>query len=89
VLNPYRAVTEVPAAAGAAVRPPRTPGLGTGRGRVAAADERFEALVISGVAAGTAALVLLLATVLTHGSRRRWRPAPARPAAPDRRTGQA
>lgn len=73
VLNPYRAVTEVPATAAPAARHP----LGAadrGRGTVAAADSRGDALVLSGVAVALAGAVLLLASVLSRGARRRWRP---------------
>ncbi|MEN3309482.1 MAG: hypothetical protein V7603_5684, partial [Micromonosporaceae bacterium] len=39
-----------------------------------AADSRGEALVLSGVAVALAGAVLLLASVLSRGARRRWRP---------------
>jgi membrane-anchored mycosin MYCP len=74
VLNPYRAVTEVPAPSRSAAG--RHPGAlaAPGRGTVASADARGYALRLSGIAAGAAGGVLVLASVLSRGFRRRWRP---------------
>jgi membrane-anchored mycosin MYCP len=74
VLNPYRAVTEIPAAAAPNTRRHPVGAANRGRGTVAAVDLRGEALVLSAVAVALTGVVLLLAHVLAHGSRRRWRP---------------
>ncbi|HKT01640.1 MAG TPA: S8 family serine peptidase [Rugosimonospora sp.] len=71
VLNPYRAVAEVPPPPGLSAAPPAP---GTGRQTVAAADRRTGALRMAGMAAGAAALVLVFTAVLARGNRRRWRP---------------
>jgi membrane-anchored mycosin MYCP len=72
VLNPYRAVTEVEATTAAPMQP--SPVAGAQRlEALPGADARREALLIAAGMLATAAIVLLLGSVLARGARRRWR----------------
>ncbi|MDG4803442.1 type VII secretion-associated serine protease mycosin [Micromonospora sp. WMMD980] len=80
VLNPYRAVTEVPG--DTAARPRGGAALAADRPDPAAlaresrrASARNRALLVAGVTGGATTLVALLAVVLPRGARRRWHPA--------------
>ncbi|MGN9763637.1 type VII secretion-associated serine protease mycosin [Micromonospora sp. SD12] len=80
VLNPYRAVTETGGGVPERVRQvtaladDRTePAVLAQRARRAAARDR--ALLVAGVSGAVVALAALLALVVPHGARRRWRPA--------------
>ncbi|MEU5562747.1 type VII secretion-associated serine protease mycosin [Micromonospora musae] len=80
VLNPYRAVTETPGSAADAPRPAAAladdradPARQAQLARRAAARER--ALAVAAAVGGLAVVVVLLAHLLPHGARRRWRPA--------------
>ncbi|MCW3838864.1 type VII secretion-associated serine protease mycosin [Micromonospora yasonensis] len=80
VLNPYRAVTEVPGPVTG--RPARQAALAVDRPDPAAAARearrtaaRDRALRVAGATGAAATVVVLLALVLPRGARRRWRPA--------------
>ncbi|SCG46774.1 type VII secretion-associated serine protease mycosin [Micromonospora inositola] len=80
VLNPYRAVTESPGPVvdrpiQAAVLPVDGTDPAAAAHRARRATARHRALLVAGVAGGTATVVVLLAAVLPRGARRRWRPA--------------
>ena len=71
MLNPYRAVTEVEATA--TVVPPTPVASGQRLDALPGAVTRREALLLATGMLATAAIVLLLGSVLARGARRRWR----------------
>ncbi|GIH12425.1 type VII secretion-associated serine protease mycosin [Rugosimonospora africana] len=72
VVNPYRAVTESPDAAGPASAP--VPARVAPRPVATPAPVRGRAVALALAGAGLVALVVLAATIVPRASRRRWRP---------------
>ncbi|HLL64721.1 MAG TPA: S8 family serine peptidase [Micromonosporaceae bacterium] len=83
VVNPYRAVTQRPAGPARQVAP--VPPRMTDRQRaeeLRSAARRQRALALAGVVAALGALILLGASAVPRGARRRWRPGLRRPVPP-------